>query len=470
MVGANSGWEVQPVAQTLVHGQVFAGYRIERLLGAGGMGEVYLAHDRDLPRYTALKVLNPAFAGDEDARHRFLREADTIARLSHPNIVTVYARGQEGDRLWMAMQYIEGTDVAAVLRNGPMHPEHAGAIVTEAAKALDFAHRAGVLHRDVKPANILLAQGDSKQVFLADFGIAKILDHTNELTRSGEVHASLRYAAPEQLDPGMPVDQRVDVYALGCTLYHMLTGAPPYPGASPAQLIHAHLNLPLPAASQQNPWLPAAFDAVIARATAKNPQERFSSCGELAAAAHYASAASASRAPHTAPASGSGRRWGWIVAAVVAVLMVLGAGGAGAFVLYHNRSTDDAQRSADAARDAACAFGRTVSTYDYDKFAAYQTAVLDATTGDLKTQMQSTMPTLQDVVTQSKARSHVSDAQCFVKTSDADRAEVAAIITQALTNNTSSTERSSQISVLLTMQFVDGRWLAAKLEQLAAPK
>ena len=259
------------MGQTLTQGEVFAGYRIERLLGAGGMGEVHLARDRDLPRFTALKVLSPAFGDSDEARRRFLLEADTVARLSHPNIVTVYARGQEGDRLWMAMQYIEGTDVAAVLHSGAMHPEHAVGIVGEAAKALDFAHSAGVLHRDVKPANILLAQGVSRQVFLADFGIAKILDHTDNLTQAGDVHASFRYAAPEQLDSGAAIDRRADVYALGCTLFHMLTGTPPFPGTSPGQLIHGHLNQPAPRPGQYNAYL-AGFDAVVARAMAKDPR------------------------------------------------------------------------------------------------------------------------------------------------------------------------------------------------------
>ncbi|WP_258081580.1 serine/threonine-protein kinase [Nocardia nova] len=458
------------MGQQLGQGQVFAGYRIERLLGAGGMGEVYLARDRDLPRYTALKVLNPAFAGDEEARNRFLREADTVARLAHPNIVTVYARGQEGDRLWMAMQYVDGTDVAAVLRNGPMHPEHAVAIVAEAAKALDFAHQAGVLHRDVKPANILLAHGNAGQVVLADFGIAKILDHTSQLTQTGHVHASLAYAAPEQIAGTVPIDGRADVYALGCTLFHMLTGAPPFANASPAQLIHAHLNLPVPPPSRQSQWLPARLDDVIARATAKNPSDRFSSCGELAAAARHALSGSGSPVANSVTSGRRGRRWGWLAAVIVLVLALLGGGGAAAFAWYEHKSDSDEQHSSNAARDAACAFGRTVSTYDYNNFPAYRTAVTDASTGALKDHMQSTLPTLESVITQSQSRSHATDVQCFVKTADRDRAEVATIVSQSVTNSTTTDPRAQQLSLLLTMEFIDGRWLAAKMDQLTPPK
>ena len=458
------------MGRTLASGQVFAGYRIERLLGAGGMGEVYLARDRDLPRFTALKVLNPAFGDSDEARRRFLLEADTVARLTHPNIVTVYARGQEGDRLWMAMQYVEGTDVAAVLRNGPMHPEHAVGIVGEAAKALDFAHGAGVLHRDVKPANILLAQDASRQVLLADFGIAKMLDHTSGITQTGEVHASFRYAAPEQLDGSAGIDRRADVYALGCTLFHMLTGTPPYPGASPAQLIHGHLNLPVPRPSQFNSQLPPGFDAVIAGALAKHPQQRYGSCGELAAAARYA--LSGNGIPAAAPKSGSGSGWKWglIMGAFVALLVVVGASAVAGFLVYQNRSDDDAKRSADAAKDAACAFARTATTYDYDKWDTYQKALDDGSTGDLKTQFHDSLPTLQSAIAAQQSHSRATDAQCFLKTADQNRAEVATIVTQAMTSTVQPTEKSNQTSILFTMEFVDGRWLAAKMDQLAPAK
>ncbi|AYF78819.1 serine/threonine protein kinase [Nocardia yunnanensis] len=252
------------------------------------MGEVYLARDRDLPRSVALKLLAAGKADDAEVRARFLREADTAARLSHPNIVAVYARGDDEHRLWMAMQYVEGTDVSAVLRDGPIRPDHAVRILGETARALDHAHRAGVLHRDVKPANILLAWGPEQRVYLADFGIAKAVDHTSALTRTGEMYASFQYAAPEQFELRGDIDHRADVYALGCTLFHMLTARLPYPGETTAQLVAAHLAAEIPRPSRIDPTVPAAFDQVIQRALAKNRDERFGSCGELAAAAAQA--------------------------------------------------------------------------------------------------------------------------------------------------------------------------------------
>ncbi|WP_196054883.1 serine/threonine-protein kinase [Nocardia aurantiaca] len=282
------------MGRTLAQGQIFAGYTVERLLGVGGMGEVYLARDRDLPRSVALKLLASGKADDPEVRARFLREADTAARLSHPNIVAVYARGDDDHRLWMAMQYIEGTDVSAVLREGPIRPDHAVRVIGETARALDHAHRAGVLHRDVKPANILLAWGPDQRVYLADFGIAKAVDQTSTLTRTGEMYASFQYAAPEQFELRGDTDHRADVYALGCTLFHMLTGQLPYPGETTAQLVAAHLGAEIPRPSLVHPAVPATFDVVIERALAKNRDQRFGSCGELAAAAQRALTATGS--------------------------------------------------------------------------------------------------------------------------------------------------------------------------------
>ncbi|MFI5714673.1 serine/threonine-protein kinase [Nocardia sp. NPDC051750] len=317
------------MGQSLVSGQVFAGYRIERLLGVGGMGEVFLAHDPELPRYVALKLLSRAQTGDLGIVERFRREADTAARLAHPNIVAVHARGELDGQLWIAMEYVNGTDVDELLRSSPLDPRRAVRIVEETAAALDHAHRAGVLHRDVKPANILLASGHRDRVLLADFGIAKILDESVGLTRTGEVFASLRYAAPEQFT-GTAIDHRADIYALGGTLHHMLTGSHPYPGTNSAQLIHSHLNQPAPAPSASNPALPGAFDSVIARAMAKDPADRFDSCGELAAAAADALTGTAApaattrlAAPDPPPRRSRRRRGTLIVAAVLAGVFAL---------------------------------------------------------------------------------------------------------------------------------------------------
>ncbi|RMI29109.1 protein kinase domain-containing protein [Nocardia stercoris] len=265
-------------------GGVFAGFRIVRELGAGGMGQVFLAQDRSLPRYIALKVLNDAAGQDAELRARFLREADIVARLDHPNIVTVHARGEERGRLWIAMGFVDGTDVEKALRAGALDLGRAVKILTATADALDCAHDARVLHRDVKPANILLTAGPRERVVLTDFGIAKPIDEISSLTQTGKVLASFQYAAPERLHGTASGAPASDVYSLGCTLFHILTGRTPFAGANLPQLIYAHLYTPPPAASAVNPALPRGVDAVIARALAKNPADRYPTCGALAAA------------------------------------------------------------------------------------------------------------------------------------------------------------------------------------------
>ncbi|MFE3194997.1 protein kinase [Nocardia sp. NPDC059240] len=263
-------------------GEYFAGYQILRKLGAGGMGAVYQARDRDLPRFVALKLLTMPDGGEVDHRIRFRREADTVARLSHPNIVTVYARGEDDDRLWISMTFVDGSDVARALRDGAIHPARAVRIITETAAALDHAHETGILHRDVKPANILLTDGRRERALLTDFGIAKAIDESRELTRRGEILASFQYSAPERLTQPGDVDPRADVYSLGCTLFHMLTGEPPYPGQSVSRIIYAHAYDPVPLPSHRNPALPRGFDEVIARAMAKQPAQRYDTCAQLA--------------------------------------------------------------------------------------------------------------------------------------------------------------------------------------------
>ncbi|OCF90587.1 serine/threonine-protein kinase [Nocardia brasiliensis] len=272
--------------------QTFAGYTIERLIGQGGVGRVYLARHPRLPRLVALKVLDKMFAGDSGSRARFEREAETASRLDHPNIVSIYDRGHTADATWIAMQFIDGTDALAAIRNGPMPVARAVRITTEIAKALDHAHERGVLHRDIKPSNILLERptaDEPERVFLADFGIAKMTQGAGELTVEGLFVGSLSYAAPEQLS-GQDLDRRVDVYALGCTLYQLLTGETPYGSDNMANLLQAHLFAPIPCPSRQPGARPelSAFDTIIERALAKNRDDRFATCGELAAAAETA--------------------------------------------------------------------------------------------------------------------------------------------------------------------------------------
>ncbi|MFE3318938.1 serine/threonine-protein kinase [Nocardia sp. NPDC059195] len=270
------------------HGTIVGGYRVQRVLGAGGMGTVYLAKHPSLPRMDALKVLSAELSRDPEFRARFEREANLAAGLDHNNIVSVYNRGEEHGQLWIAMQYVDGTDAAAELARDPhaMTPLRALRITTEVGKGLDYAHRRGLLHRDVKPANFLLSNSDEdeERVFLTDFGVAKSTDDATELTQTGSFLATIAYAPPEQLS-GAALDHRADIYSLACAFYKLLTGQNPYPAAQPAMVMMGHLHEPPPQATRIRPGLPHAIDHIFARAMAKNPAERFATCREFTDAA-----------------------------------------------------------------------------------------------------------------------------------------------------------------------------------------
>lgn len=267
--------------------EFIAGFAVERVLGRGGMGTVYLARHPRLPRSIALKLLDENMFGDAEVQARFQREADLAARLDHPNIVAVYDRGVEGNRPWIAMQYVKGTDAAAV---GVFEPMRAVRVVTEVAAALDFAHTHGVLHRDIKPGNILLGEsvhGLPERVMLADFGIARLRVDQSPLTRTGSFTATLAFASPEQL-AALPLDPRCDQYSLACTFFAMLTGLSPFAANNPVMVIQAHMSTPPPSVTRARPDLPGELDAVLARAMAKRPGDRYASCGEFAEAVQRA--------------------------------------------------------------------------------------------------------------------------------------------------------------------------------------
>ncbi|MFI9509863.1 serine/threonine-protein kinase [Nocardia sp. NPDC052566] len=270
-------------------GDVFAGFAIERMLGQGGMGSVYLARHPRLPRQTALKLLNRELFADAEVRARFEREADLAAQLDHPNIVAVYDRGTEDEQLWISMQYVDGIDAATVNPQN-LPPERAVQIIEGVAAALDYAHGMGVLHRDVKPANIMLARsggGKSERVFLTDFGIARLREDSTHLTQTGMFTATLAYASPEQMT-GAHVDHGSDQYSLACSLYWLLTGSGPFDAPNPADIIRGHLQLAPPPVGSKRHGLNPALDLVLARAMAKRPVDRFASCSEFAAAARQA--------------------------------------------------------------------------------------------------------------------------------------------------------------------------------------
>lgn len=269
----------------LVDGDVFAGYRIVRLLGAGGMGEVYLARHPRLPRHDALKILSKVSA-DREFQARFGREADLAATLYHPHIVGVHDRGETDGQLWISMDYVDGTDAARLIgENYPsgMPLDVVVSIVSAVAAGLDYAHERGLLHRDVKPANILVTNADRdghRRVLLADFGIARQIADPGDLTATNFAVGTVAYAAPEQLI-GAAIDGRADQYALAATAFHLLTGMPPYEHSNPVAVISKHLTSEPPLLSGQRPEL-AQLDEVFTTALAKDPDHRYERCGAFA--------------------------------------------------------------------------------------------------------------------------------------------------------------------------------------------
>jgi predicted Ser/Thr protein kinase len=262
------------------HG-AFGAYDIQREVGRGGMGVVYLATDRRLGRRVALKVIVPELAADPQFRQRFEREARVAATLEHPHVVPVYEAGEHDGSLFIAMRFIDGRDLATEVRDhGRVAPDRLGRIVAQVAGALDAAHRSGVVHRDVKPANVLLTgAGDDEQAYLTDFGLTREAASESGLTLTGQWVGTVDYAAPEQI-LGEPTDARSDVYALGCLAFQALTGKPPFQGA-PAARLFAHMNEPPPSACAARPELRPEVDAALARAMAKKPADRFQSAGDL---------------------------------------------------------------------------------------------------------------------------------------------------------------------------------------------
>src|SRR4051812_3138985 len=260
----------------LAVGDVFAGYTVVRTLGSGGMGEVYLVDHPRLPRRDALKVLPAELTRDSEYQQRFNREADIVAHLWHPDIVSVHDRGETDGQLWLTMDYVEGTDAARLLtdyRGGGLPPGDVLRVVSAVADALDYAHERQLLHRDVKPSNILLSTAESgrQRILLADFGIARWVDDSGGLTATDMTVGTVAYAAPEQL-LGDALDGRADQYALAPTAFHLLTGAQPFQHTTPAVVISQHLTAPPPAIADRVPEL-SDLGPVFARALAKKPED-----------------------------------------------------------------------------------------------------------------------------------------------------------------------------------------------------
>jgi len=280
--------ELPPLPGRLAPGSPLAGYRVEEEIGRGGMAVVYRAHDDHLDRPVALKVLAPGLARDEGFRARFIQESRIAAATEHPNIIPVFSAGEADGVLYIAMRYIPDGDVRTLIdRVGPLPAARACALTAQAASALDAAHARGLVHRDVKPTNMLLEislrTSQPDHLYLSDFGLAKPSAAATGLTATGQFFGTVDYVAPEQIQ-GDPLDGRTDQYALACAAFEMLSGSPPFRRENGMAVISAHLSDPPPSLSARVPGLPAAADRVIARALAKSPADRYDRCLDFAEA------------------------------------------------------------------------------------------------------------------------------------------------------------------------------------------
>jgi protein kinase-like protein len=287
-------------------GEEFAGYRIERSLGRGGMGVLYLAVEPGLERRVALKLIAPEAAADEVFARRFAEESRIAASIEHPNVVPIYAAGQADGIPFIAMRYVSGSDLGRRLaREGRLEPATATALIAQVGNGLDAIHAAGLVHRDVKPANVLLSDmGGEDHAYITDFGVARNVATESGLTQTGRFVGTLDYVAPEQISGGA-VDARADVYALACLLFKLLTGEVPYPRDDEAARLYAHLHDPPPAPSLHATAVPMALDDVVIRAMSKQPDDRYPSAGDLGRAAEAALSGSSPGLPERTVATGA---------------------------------------------------------------------------------------------------------------------------------------------------------------------
>jgi serine/threonine protein kinase len=290
----------------LSEGDRFAGYRIERLLGRGGMGVLYLAMEPGLERRVALKLIAPEAAADEVFARRFAEESRIAASIEHPNVVPIYAAGEEDGVPFIAMRYVAGADLGKRLaREGRLEPSSAAALIAQVGNGLDAIHAAGLVHRDVKPANVLLAAtGGEDHAYITDFGVARNIATQSGLTQTGRFVGTLDYVAPEQISGG-EVDARADVYALGCLLFKLLSGEVPFPKDGEAARLYAHLHDPPPAPSLFVPEIPMELDDVVIRAMSKEPGDRYPSAGDLGRAAVAALSGGSPELPERTVATGA---------------------------------------------------------------------------------------------------------------------------------------------------------------------
>jgi len=280
----------QQTTAELAIGSEFAGYRIEEVAARGGMGVVYRATQLRLKRAVALKLVTPALARDASFRERFRREWMIAASIDHPNVIPVYEAGEQDGALFIAMRWVEGTNLREEIDRGPLEPAHAARLVSQVASALDAAHERDLIHRDVKPANILITGHD--HVYLTDFGLTKHASSISGLTRTGQWVGTVEYTAPEQIE-GAPVSLLTDVYSLGCVLFEALTGQSPFKRDNDLATLWAHVYTPPPSVLEVSPEVSARFGGIVKRAMAKDPSERYASAGEFGRAVSAAALAPA---------------------------------------------------------------------------------------------------------------------------------------------------------------------------------
>lgn len=499
-------------------GQVFAGYTIIGILGGGETGQVYLARHPRLPREDALKVLSESVSADPQFRDRFRSTADRAAGLWHPHIVGVHDRGEQDGRLWIAMDYVRGEDTGRIVErhSGGLPLEQVVVVVGAVASALDYAHGKGLLHRDVRPGNIMITSEDARnqRILLTDFGIARRLDGESGLTAADVTVGAVEFAAPEQL-LGQSVDGRADQYSLAATCYFLLTGAAPFHDADPAVVIGRQLNAPPPRLAATHRWL-EALDPVLARALSKDPAARFASCAEFATAVAQAvpyAAAPHTSAPYMSPAPiappvaqaspypdagnlpgalpgappswsrpapapavkpGRGAR---ILAGVLAVLLLGTAIGAGVLGAQWRKAVVAVEASDDAGDEAAAgksaakemqsaaeAFAVLLTSIDAKNLDSNTAQVLDGSTGDFKDKYGETSGQLRQLLIDNNSSSRGTVVDSAVQSFDGDVGVVLLFVDQAVSSKSSPDPRLDRSRLKITMRTVEGRWLAEKVE------
>lgn len=487
----------------------FGRYEIIDEIGRGGMGTVYRAHDTKMQREVAVKVLRPELVSVPGYVERFRREAFTAGRLSEPHVMPVHEADEIDGRLFLVMPLIAGTDLTGVLaRDGAMAPARAVHVVEQVGAALDAAHSAGLVHRDVKPSNVLLTDKDF--AYLIDFGIAHAASET-KLTATGTTMGTWGYMAPERFTTGA-ADASGDIYALACVLYQCLTGVQPFPGESMPQQVHGHCYLEPPRPSAVHPELPAALDAVIARGMAKDPAQRYQTCEALVGGARRAITAgtavqSALAAVHplqetmpaslynenlhaaqtqaappvlAAPAQGdlkptdSARpavdvadaerrpRSRWLMATVgsaLAVMLVVGL-----LLGWQSWQRHEITQARQEAQSAAVSYAEILTSIDYNHVDENFKEVLDGATGEFKAQYLQSSVELRQLLIENKATAHGVVKDSRVLESSKDNAVVQLDVEQTVSNTKLSAPRLDRSRMTMTMEKLDGRWLASKVD------